>query len=104
MLLSLYIGKTIGSDALLIGWFVGFFVYIFLIYITRYNIFKVNLILVLIFIILFTIVLFNLKEIIYFIDGGPSSSDVRISLIINVFNNLEKMIYFGFATTFICRY
>ena len=97
VILSLYIGSRISSDALNIGWGIGIFVYFILIYLTKYNNFKINFLLGTIFIILCILIILNLKEIIYFIDGGRSSSDARIDLIINAFNNLKEMIYFGFG-------
>ncbi len=97
ILLTFCIGEAIGSDALFLGWCSGLFTYLFLIYISKYNNFKINIFFVVIISIIFTVVLFNFKEIIYFIDGGDSSADARIILIKNAFNDLDKMIYFGFG-------
>ncbi|WP_066346434.1 O-antigen ligase family protein [Aliarcobacter cryaerophilus] len=97
ILLSLVIGKYVNSEALFLGWFFALCLYVFLIYITRYSSYKINIFLFAIVSIIFLFIILNLKEIIYFIDGGPSSADVRIKLIFNAFIDISKMFYFGFG-------
>lgn len=97
VLLSIFIGMRIGSDALNLAWLFALIIYLFLIYITKYSNFYVNILLLIIAISVSILILFNLKEIIFFIDGGPSSASGRIELIFNAFNDLDKMFYFGFG-------